>query len=502
MTFDLFANGVDEVHKTFTSLTEAKAFFNNQAIDLGTLGKGALSGSPLTLKATLSVTTASSGSGFYSGPINGDPPAAAASSPAFILLSPSAFAATNTLATTTLTVGVGKEYAKPSQAIAAAPDGATILIDAGTYTDDFATIYGNNLTIRGVGGKAKIVQSSTGVIPNGKAIWTVDGNGDTIDNIEFSGAHVPDQNGAGIRAEQTGALTITHSYFHNNQDGLLGPNANTASITITNSEFAFNGAGDGYSHNVYVGNAASLTFMYNYTHDAKVGHLLKSRASKNVIEYNRITGQNGTDSYEIDLPNGGESYIIGNIIEQGANTQNPAIVTYAEEGATNAVQKLYVINNTIVNDRSAGGTFIAVSHSPFTKIMNNLFVGAGTTVSGATLGAGNVTTQNPAFVNRAGFDYHLTAASTAAINAGFDAGTANGMNLDPAKEYVQPLSSTSRSVVGPAIDAGAYEYTGPSAGSFAHAMAAMGAHGTALATPVAATLSSAPTLLAVRSHFA
>src|SRR4051812_31512032 len=74
----------------------------------------------------------------------------------------------------TLTVGAGKTFALPSQAIAAAHDGDTILIDAGTYTDDFATIWANNLTLRGVGGKAHLVQSATGVIPNGKAIWTID----------------------------------------------------------------------------------------------------------------------------------------------------------------------------------------------------------------------------------------------------------------------------------------------------------------------------------------
>src|SRR3954471_10848908 len=76
----------------------------------------------------------------------------------------------------TLTVGSGKMFALPSQAIAAAASGDTIAIDAGTYTDDFATIWTNNLTLRGIGGRARLVQSASGVIPNGKAIWTVDGN--------------------------------------------------------------------------------------------------------------------------------------------------------------------------------------------------------------------------------------------------------------------------------------------------------------------------------------
>ena len=348
-------------------------------------------------------------------------------------------------------------YTVPSKAIAAAKDGNTILIDAGTYTDDFAVITANNLTIRGVGGKARLVQSSNGVIPSGKAIWVTSGSNITIDNVEFSGAHVSDGNGAGIRAEGAG-LIVTNSYFHDSENGILASANSSSDIDIEYSEFANNGVGgDGHTHNVYIGTVRSLTFKYDYSHSSNVGHLVKSRALKNVIAYNRLTDELGTGSYEVDLPDGGESYVIGNMIEQGPNTGNPSIIAYAEESTSNPTQQLYVSGNTIVNDRSAGGTFIWVTGTPTTKITDNLFVGTGTLVSGATLNSGNVTTTNPGFVNQAGYDYHLTASSPA-IDKGVDAGNANGMNLNPTMEYVHPLSSKVRTVSGTAIDAGAFEY--------------------------------------------
>ena len=96
--------------------------------------------------------------------------------------------------------------------------------------------------------------------------------------------------------------------FTNNQDGLLASDAPTGSITINHSEFEHNGTGDGQTHNIYVGQVGTLTITNSYIHDAVVGHEIKSRALKTVIENNRIVdGPTGTASYSIDLPNGGNA---------------------------------------------------------------------------------------------------------------------------------------------------------------------------------------------------
>ena len=86
--------------------------------------------------------------------------------------------------------------------------------------------------------------------PDGKAILTTDGN-ITINGFEFSGAAVADANGAGIRM-QTGNLTLNDCYFHHNENGIL-TSAEGGTLTIDDSEFAFNGNGNGGTHNLYVG---------------------------------------------------------------------------------------------------------------------------------------------------------------------------------------------------------------------------------------------------------
>ena len=182
-----------------------------------------------------------------------------------------------------LTVGPGKQYATLAAAIAASNNGDVIQVQAGTYTNDFATI-NTKITIEGVGGMVNLV--ATVPPPNGKAILVT--NTDvTLDNIAFSGAKVGDGNGAGIRY-QAGNLTINDCYFHNNQDGLLAADNPAGSITINNSEFAFNGTGDGFTHNLYVGEVGTLTINGSYFHDADVGHEIKSRALNTIIENSRI----------------------------------------------------------------------------------------------------------------------------------------------------------------------------------------------------------------------
>jgi hypothetical protein len=354
-------------------------------------------------------------------------------------------------------VGPGHTYAKPCQAIAAAQPGDIIEIDAagnGTYDGDVCQWSKDRLTIRGVNGRARI--DAAGNNSGGKAIWVISGNNTVIRNVELSGAAVPDQNGAGIRQEGAG-LTVIGSYFHDNENGILaGANA-SSDIVIESSEFARNGHGDGYSHNMYIGDVRSFTLRYSYSHDAKVGHLVKSRAVTNYVLYNRLTGQAGTSSYELDLPNGGLSYVIGNLVQQGSGTQNPAMVAYGLEGLTHPSTQLYVINNTFVNDLGSGTAVLVAGSVAPVRAQNNISTGSPTFVSqaGATLTT-NCLSANPAFVNRAAFDYHLQATSPC-LDIGSAPGSGQGYALAPTQQYVYNVGHGPRAVVGPAIDAGAFE---------------------------------------------
>jgi Hint domain/Right handed beta helix region len=126
-------------------------------------------------------------------------------------------------------------------------------------------------------------------------------------------------------------------------------------ITIDHSEFSHNGDGSGYTHNLYIGAIASFTITNSYIHDAVVGHEIKSRAANNTITGNRIFDNNGSASYSIDLPNGGNATIQNNVIEQGAHTQNPFIIAYDEEGLmVNYGTTVGIASNVIVNDDPGG----------------------------------------------------------------------------------------------------------------------------------------------------
>lgn len=248
----------------------------------------------------------------------------------------------------TLTVGAGEAFGTLSAAVGAASAGDTILVNAGTYVNDFVTV-SVPLTIQSVGGMANFVDDGTVPIPNGKAIMTVDANL-TINGLGFSGASVPDGNGAGIRYE-TGNLTIENSLFQGNQDGLLGAPNPTGTITIDHSEFTGNGAGDGYTHNIYVGAIQTLTIENSTITAANVGHDIKSRAANDVIIDNRITdGPDGSTSYEIDLPNAGNAVIAGNVIEKGPNAQNNHFISYGEEGVAYAGNGLSITGNVVIDD--------------------------------------------------------------------------------------------------------------------------------------------------------
>ena len=114
---------------------------------------------------------------------------------------------------------------------------------------------------------------------------------------------MPDKNGAGIRMQGTN-LTITHCYFHDNENGILAGDNPLSDILIEYSVFSDNGFGDGLSHNMYINRIQSFILRYSYSHNAIVGHTVKSRAQNTSILFNRIMDENnGNASFLIDIPN-------------------------------------------------------------------------------------------------------------------------------------------------------------------------------------------------------
>ncbi|MEN7342618.1 MAG: hypothetical protein AAAFM81_06715 [Pseudomonadota bacterium] len=365
-----------------------------------------------------------------------------------------------------LTVGPGRDYSNVAAAVSAANAGDVIEIDAGVYEDDVVVIRDNDLVLRGVGGRAHIRGNreigfqSGNDRQNGKGLWVLRGSRIRVENIEFSGADVVDDNGAGIRNEARD-LTICNGFFHDNENGILGGAYGT--LTIEYSEFDNNGYGEiGRTHNVYIDDGTSstdkLVFRHNYSHRSNVGHLLKTRAYQNIVTFNNLSDEDGTGSYNIDVSNGGLTFVIGNIIQQGPGSGNGAIIAYGPEGLSGGRDhNLYVAHNTFVNDRS-GGSFLQVNGSTsLLWSLNNIFAGGGTVYSGRSPDseAGNVVAGDPGFADRSGRNYRLNPGSVA-IDAGSTLGSADGQSLDPQYQYLEDARRELR-IITAQPDAGAYE---------------------------------------------
>ncbi len=151
--------------------------------------------------------------------------------------------------------------------------------------------------------------------------------------MTLRGAACPDRNGAGIRHEADGALEATDCRFEDNENGFLSGVATNAVLTFERCVFRDNGAGDGLSHNVYVGRAKRLVFRDCASDHAREGHALKSRALETVVE-NCVfdDGDDGRSSYLVDCPNGGRVRIAGCRFVQSPVAPNGTMVSVGEEG--------------------------------------------------------------------------------------------------------------------------------------------------------------------------
>jgi hypothetical protein len=357
-------------------------------------------------------------------------------------------------------VGRDRAIARIAQAALVARSGDVIEVDAGEYAGDVATWPQSSLTIRAVGGRARVTQTRNAA--EGKAIWVVKGDNVLIENFEFSGARVPGSNGAGIRHEG-GKLTVRNCLFEGNEMGLLTWNNDTAELVVEQSEFRNNAValpyvrGGPIGHQIYVGTVAKFTLRDSYVHNGSMGHLVKSRARENRVFNNRITDEaSGRASYELEFPNGGIAYVIGNIIQQSPLTENADIVSFGAEGYRWTHNELYLVNNTLIDSLPHGGKFLRVyTGADEVRVINNIFVGAGRfDPEPSWKSAGNARAK-PGDVPLAGAgDYRLGRTSVFAGTA-VDAGAANGVSLALDREYDFPLHS--RALSGPISSPGAVQ---------------------------------------------
>ena len=234
-------------------------------------------------------------------------------------------------------------YPSLQDALAAALPGDQAVLAPGVY-EEGAVITTPRLVLRGEPGA-----HLRGHAVEGKAALVVKAAGVVIEGIECSGIAVRDNNGACVRIEGDD-LTVRNVHLHDNQQGILsGPGGGV--LLVEGSLLERNGFG-GQAHGVYIGRRyANLHFRNNRVlATTGAGHGVKSRAQSTIIENNVIAGLDGHDSRAIDLPNGGDVVIRGNVLEKGPNSANAQMIGLALEGDLHEVNQTLIEGNLVIFD--------------------------------------------------------------------------------------------------------------------------------------------------------
>jgi hypothetical protein len=377
------------------------------------------------------------------------------------------------------TIYVPKDYPTISQAINAASNGDTIIVDPGTYNEsiDFmgkaikvASAKGPEKTIINGGGSSAVVSFTSGETPSS-----------ILEGFSVEGA----SGGAGIQVSNSSA-TIKGNYIMNNNTSCptgAGISVYFGSPVIQNNVIKNNGdlsceSGGG---GIAIDGAASAQILNNLIVDnAGSSAISLFAAGTPTIEDNIIA--NNDNSYgsggAIGMVNESAAAVIQNLMYDNIASTGTEIYFLVPDGA----QPPLFVNNTIVGGSgSTQGTAVyAAGFDDQVEFYNNLLIGQsgqnpvycddtydptpptfsysdawapdGTGFEGTCASEGNENKNisgNPKFVNPAKGNFELKAKSPA-INAGDN----NAPDI-PKKDL-----AGHRRIVGGIIDIGAYEYQG------------------------------------------
>jgi hypothetical protein len=327
-------------------------------------------------------------------------------------------------------------------AVRKAKDGDVIELVEGEYRGNLL-LENRTLTLRGLGPKPAVVHGD-GKSSAAFALWTVRGGAITLQNIEFRGARSQDGGGAGVRMEG-GRLTILRCNFFDNEYGLLATNDEAAELVIQGSVFGLAPkVRGGLYHLLNVGRIGKLNLTATRFQQGYEGHLIKTRAREAFIGYNFIHDSvRGGASYEIDLANGGQAIVIGNVIGQGADGQNPVLVAYGSEGRHWDKNTLHLAHNTMVNYAWTPAWFLRVFRDRLpdnTQVwaVNNLIVGPGVFWLGASgQFEGNRHVMLRSLRDAATYGFELPPGSMWR-GSGVDPRKVGGLDLSPQGEFEWP----------------------------------------------------------------
>ncbi len=366
------------------------------------------------------------------------------------------------VAQTTWLAGPAGSAMSVADAVLKAQDGDTIELLSGEYSGGLV-IEQRRLTFRGMAGGKPPVIKGNGKPGSSKGLWTVRGGQVTLQNLEFRGARGADGSGAGIRQEG-GDLSIERCIFFDNEHGIFSINDDKATLRINASAFGMAPkVMGGLQHVLNVGRIAKLDITGSRFQQGFEGHLIRTRARENIISYNFIhDGVRGGASYEIDIANGGLATVIGNVIGQGADAQNPVLLAYGSEDRAWDKNVLLVAHNTFVNYGWFPAWVMRVLRHNLpadTEVIgvNNLVVGPGVFTFGANgFFEGNRNATWGMVRDIETYAFELPAGSIWRTS-GIDPRKVKGRDLSPKAEFEWPVGTRALKPGGTSWAPGAYQ---------------------------------------------
>jgi hypothetical protein len=267
-----------------------------------------------------------------------------------------------------LTVGQsgGFDFSTLSAAVNSEMSGNSYLITMapGTYQNDFSVVLQpTDIEATGPGVVLQATMTNDQGIIETFAPLTV--NGLTITGAMASAgsggpaAAIRDHNDGG------GNLIVSNSLIENSQNGIETSSASgqthLENVSISNDNFVGDGSSLGPGHAVYIGDAATADIINSTFCGTVSGHDIKSRALSTTVTgstmYIAATGTAGagcstagSTSAGVDLPNGGVGVIQNDMIIQGTNNSNGALVIYGGESPFNSPASLDVSGTTFFGD--------------------------------------------------------------------------------------------------------------------------------------------------------
>lgn len=215
----------------------------------------------------------------------------------------------------------------------------------------------------------------------GKGTFIVDANASFI-GLDVAGA-TGDGIGAAFR-HQSGDLLVRRTKIHRCENGLLGPARYIdCALVVDDCDVFDNATGTGQTHGLYVGEITTFTCTNSRFWATSIGHHIKSRALRTTIRNCEVgTDFNGNESYDIDVPQGGDVKIVGCHLRQGPLTDNEVMLNFAGERNPHPGGSL-IVRDTVF-ESTAGGTGIRIHSNAdvVARVENCMFTGVDVAVEG------------------------------------------------------------------------------------------------------------------------